>query len=228
MAKTTFLELCRTVADECGVPRASLTEVSAATGLLGQIVRWTAQGDQETQARWMDWDFLHASFSVNTVQDTAAVSAPADIGLWDVDSFYLDYSTATHKKLTVLEYTYWRKNMRQGVKTSKKPSYVVIKPDQSLILEAPPDAAYALTADYWKRPAKMTTNTSTSSIPEEYERIIVARAKMYYAEFEAAPELMGTSQVEYDDLLDKLEAKYLPHQSGRRTSANESMVVRTE
>jgi hypothetical protein len=159
---------------------------------------------------------------------TAAVAAPADIGTWDTESFYLNYSLATNKKLRVLDYKDWRSKYRQGVKTNSKPDYVAIKPDQSLILESPPDAIYSLTADYWKRPAKMTVNTSTSPIPEEYERVIVARAKMYYAEYEAAPEIMGTAQVEYDDLLDKLEAKYLSNQSGRRMSDPGLMVVRPE
>lgn len=142
-----------------------------------------------------------------------------------MDSFYLDYTTATHKHLTVLDYKIWRRDYRQGVKTNQQPDSVVILPDLSLKLEGPPDDVYSLTADYWKRPVKMTANSDTSPIPEEYERIIIARTKIFYGESEAAGEVLASGQVEYDDLLDKLEAKYLPNQRGRRMADGGMIVV---
>ena len=115
------------------------------------------------------------------------------------------------------------------MQTNQKPDSVVILPDLSLRLQSPPDDVYSLTGDYWKRPAKMTANGDTSPIPEEYERIIVARAKIMYAESEGAPEVLASAQIEFDDLLDKLEAKYLPGgQRSRRMSEAEMIVVRPE
>lgn len=228
MAKSTYLELCQTVIRECGIT-GTLSAVTGNTGMLNKVVHWVADADLETQSRWFDWDFLHVStWSANTVIGTAAVAAPATLGVWDVDSFYLNYSLATNSSLTVLDYKDWRKNYRQGVKTNDEPSNVVIKPDQSLILEPPPDAIYSLTADYWKRPAKPTLTSDTSPIPEEYERIIVARAMMFYAIDTGSNEIMVSAQIEYDDLLDKLEAKYLPNQVGRRMSDAGQMTVRVE
>ena len=68
------------------------------------------------------------------------------------------------------------------------------------------------------KPQKMTANGDTSLIPEEYERTIVARAKMMYAEHDSANDIMIASQVEYDYLLDRMEAKYLSSQAHRRNS----------
>jgi len=216
MAKSTFLELVQKAALESGEASAPTTIVSQ-TGDALKHVKFVQDADVEIQGLWFDWDFLHiGSWAENTVVGTAAVSAPSDIGVWDEDSFYLNYSLSTYKKLTVLNYTKWRRNYRQGVKTNQSPSYVAIKPDQSLILESPPDAIYSLTADYWKRPAKMTTDSATSPIPEEYERIIIAKAKIAYGETYAASEVLQAGQIEYDFLLDKLEAKYRPNQIGRR------------
>lgn len=226
MAKSTFLQLCVTARRECGVSSSGPTAVTGQTGILEKIVNWVADGDQETQGRWFDWDFLHVStWTEVSVANVAAIAAPNTIGTWDEKSFYLNYTAATHKHLPVMDYREWRQNYRQGVRVSKKPDNVIILPDLSLKLEPPPDAVYTVSADYWKKPVKMTADANTSPIPEEYERIIVARAKIFYGEAQAAPEILVSGQIEYDDLLDKLESKYLPEQKGRRRADPGMMVV---
>lgn len=229
MAKSTFLQLCQETRRECGISGTGPAAVTNQTGLLEKVVSWVADSDVETQGRWFDWDFLHVStWSHNTIVGTATVAAPSDLGVWDRESFYLDYSTADHKKLGLIDYKVWRETMRQGVKTNQQPDSVIILPDNSLRLEAPPDDVYSLTADYWKRPYKMAVNIDVSPIPEEYERIIVARAKIFYAEDQGAPEVLMSAQIEFDDLLDKLESKYLPSQKARRQADPSMMVVRPE
>ena len=229
MAKSTFLQLCQIARRECGITGGGPPSVLNQAGILAKVVAWVADADQELQGRWHDWDFMHhTGWSENTIINTAAMAAPADLGTWDVDSFYLNYSATTHKQLLIMDYKRWRSDYRQGVKTSKRPNSIVIKPDRSLIMEPPPDAIYSLSADYWKRPVKMTANTDVSPIPEEYERIIIARAKIFYAESQGVGEILASAQIEYDDLLDKMEAKYLPNQSGRRMGDPGLMVVRPE
>lgn len=226
MAKSTFLELCKKVRMECGVAGNGPAAVTGQSGILEKIVSWTRDSDVETQGLWFDWDFLHvSSWSQATVIGEKDIAAPDDIGTWDEESFYLDYSAATHSQLSTLDYRAWRSQSRQGVKTNDRPDTVVIKPDLSLILEPPPDAVYSLTGDYWRRPQKMTANTDTSLIPEEYERIIVARAKIFYAEDQGATDILMSAQAEYTSLLDMLEAKYLPNQNGRRRADPGQMVV---
>ena len=228
MAKSSYLDLCKKVARECGVTyTAAFTAVTGQSGVLQRICDYVADADVEVQSRWTDWDFLHVgNWSASTSVGVAAIAAPSNLGAWDEDSFFLDYSTASFQQLVPMDYSVWRGTLRNGVKTNGKPSFIVVKPDQSLILETPPDAVYSVTADYWKRPVKMTTGTDTSQVPEEYERVIVARAKMMYGEYEAANEIMAGSSIEYDDLLDKLEAKYLPSNRTRRMSVAQDMVVR--
>lgn len=231
MSKSTFLQFCQTTRRECGISGAGSTPaaVTGQVGILDKVVNWVIAADQETQSRWFDWDFLHVStWAHSTIADTPTVAAPSDLGVWDKDSFYLDYTTNDSKFLPVIDYKVWRRDLRQGVKTSQKPDNVIILPDNSLRLEAPPDDVYSLTGDYWKRPYKMAANGDYSPIPEEYERIIVARAKIFYAEDQGAPEVLGSAQIEFDDLLDKLESKYLPSQKSRRQSDPGMMVVRPE
>jgi hypothetical protein len=226
MAKSTFLELSTTACSECGIGGTGPSDITGQSIGYGLVIGFVADADREIQGLWFDWDFLHVgTFSSATVSGTAAVSAPADIGVWDEDSFYLNYSAATYKKLSVIDYKIWRVTLRQGVRTNQKPNNVVIMPDLSLKLDPPPDAVYTLTADYWKRPAKMTASGSTSPIPEEYERIIIARAKMSYGAKKAAPEIYQAGMVEYSMLLEKLESKYLPNQKGRMRADAGMMTV---
>ena len=65
----------------------------------------------------------------------------------------------------------------------------------------------------------MSANTDSSSIPSQYHRIIVSRAKTMWAEREEAPEILLASSAEYSDILDKLEAQSLPDQRLRRLSS---------
>jgi len=226
MAKSTFLEMCKKVRMEAGLSGTGPASTVGQSGMDAKVVSFVQDSDVEIQSLWLDWDFLHAQFSATTQVGVQAVPAPVDIGAWDMESFYLNYTTDGYSRLAPVEYKTWRDTMRNGVKTNQRPDFVVVKPDQSLILESPPDGAYALTADYWTRPVKMINNNDTSRIPEEYERTIIARAKMMYAEHDGAPDLLVSSQVEYDYLLDRMEAKYLASQAHRRYNDPGNLVVR--
>lgn len=229
MAKSTFLELCVAARRACGISGSGPTAVTGQVGDYERVVEWVALADQEIQSRWIDWDFMFAQFSTSTVIGTAAVSAPSDIGTWDVESFYLNYTVATNKKLALLDYKSWRKDYRQGVKTNSKSSNIVIKPDLSLVLESPPDAVYTLTADYWKRPVKMVLSSDTSLIPEEYERIIVSRVKMMYGEDQEISMMRTAAELEFNLLMLALMGKYLPgFRRSRGMSDAGMMVVRPE
>jgi len=226
MAKSTFLQLCQAARRSFGISGTGPSSVANQVGILEKLIEWVQISDMETQSRWNDWDFLHVpNWTSPTIIGVPEITAPADIGTWDENSFYLDYSTADFKRLTPLGYVEWRNVFRNGVKTNQKPDFCVVMPNQNLWLESPPDAIYSFSADYWKRPVKMVNNTDTSQIPEEYERIILARAKMMYAEDQGAGEVLVAAQIEFDDLLDKLEAKYLPSQRSRRRSEGDTIVV---
>ena len=133
-------------------------------------------------------------------------------------SFFLDYTSDDHTNLTPLAYTDYRSSQRQGTQTNSTPSNVIVQPDESIIVYPNPDKSYTITADYWKTPTRMSANTDSSSIPSQYHRIIVSRAKTMWAEREEAPEILLASSAEYSDIRDKLEAQSLADQRLRRLS----------
>lgn len=223
-----FLQLVNQTKLELGVEGAALVTVSSQTGMPGKLVSWVAQADSYIQALHFDWDFLWKQFAVSTQIGISAYSRPSDLGLWDRESFWLDYSLATSTKLRVFEYRKYRDQIRPGVKTNARPTVVTIKPDKNLVLDPPPDAVYSMTADYWQKPVVMADSTDTSLIPEQYHRVIIARAKLFYAEEEEVATLRQDALAEYLEQLDKLEAHQLPEQERRAQGEATLLEVRTE
>ncbi len=223
---STFLQLSQYVHRECGLAGNGPSEVSAQTGQLRNIVKWVADADEQIQSLYNDWDFLWAQFQTNTIATVATYTAPSDIGLWNQDSFFLDYTTDTHQRLNVLDYQTWYRTIRQGTRTNAKPTIVVVLPNKNLILDRPPDAVYSLTADYWKRPTRMTVNASTSLIPAQFERVIITRAKMFVFDDTGDREQYNASAAEFQAAMRMLEADQLSSQTYKAMSGYVDMQVR--
>lgn len=219
-----FLELCQTVRQEVGVSGTGPSTVANQEGQLKVIIDFVAEADYQIQMLWQDWDFLWSQFTSTLSAGTSApaLQKPTNLGMWDIRSFFLNYTSNDYTHLTALPYIDWRSDYRQGVATNATPTYVVIQPDNNIIVEPPPDTSYTISADYWKTPTKLSANTDNSSIPSQFHRVITARAKTMWAEREEAPEILLASSAEYQDVLDKLESHSLPNQRARRLSASDS------
>lgn len=219
----TYLEMCQKFVRE--TMQGTLTTTVSQTGLYLKMVDWIADADEQICSMFLDWDFLWTEFTDNTIVGTATVNKPSDLGIWDTDSFYLDRTASTYKKLIPMDYKQWRTSYRNGTKTNAKPSFFIIKPDKNLVLETPPDAVYSLTADYWKTPTRLSGNTDESLIPDRFQRIVIERAKMFFATDQEDPELFQLSNLEYTRLLGDLEADQLPGRSPTRKGSNEDLVI---
>lgn len=227
MSKSTYLELCQELARELRIPGTGPSAVTGQTGELEKIVRYVANANRDICRRWTDWDFLWTTFSTTTVLDSNSLTdgSPADLRKWDENSFVYDPTSDDYTRLSFIDY---RDDYRQkvlGTQTSDVPAYVTIRPDRAIRIY--PQASVAgktVQAEYWKIGTELTADSTTSDIPEEHERLILVRAKIYYAESEDAPEIMASALAEHDDLLNILEANHLPDQDMRnmaRATTNE-------
>ena len=226
---STYLQLCQKITRDLGVGT-SISTVSDQIEMSRKFVDWIADADEYVQSLYFDWKFLWSQYSTTTVVGTREYSAPSDLGVWDKDSFYLDYLSDDYIKLSEIPYLIWRQAFLPGSHTNSKPSSFLLAPNHNVYLEPIPDAAYMLTADYWKSPTRMTANVDTSDIPARFERIIIARAKIYYAEHEELPNVFDLATNEFDSLLKQLEAAELPgrEEYGRGHAHDSDMVIRTE
>jgi len=225
-----FLQLTQTTMRESGVTK-ELTTVVAQTGLNNRFVQYVADAAWDIETLWEDWNFMWAEFSSDTtignlVPDT---SKPTDLGHYDTGSFVIDRTTAAYAKLTFMKYREYRDGPGLGVQTNNKPQQIIVKPDDTLIAWPPSDQIYTLTCEYWKKPTRLALDLDNPSVPDLYERIIIARAKTKYAAYHEAPEILNEATAEYLELLDRLEAAYLPNRDGHRQSeAVEVITVRSE
>lgn len=221
----TYLEFCKKMVRDLGLKN-SITTVTGQTGMNQKIVDWVADADNEIQTIWSDWDFLWAQYEETCIVGQLEYTKPSDLGTWDFDSFYLNYTSDDYVYLSMLDYRTWRKVYRQGTQTNDEPNLFVITPAKNIYLEPRPDDTHLLTADYWRSPTWMTANTDTSPIPSRFERIIIARAKIYYAEHEEFPTVFELATKEYADLLKRLEDAELPgRMAAMRKSSNFGLTV---
>lgn len=229
----TYLQLVNLLKLELGVAGDDLATIIGQTAMKKKLVEWIANADVLIQSKHWDWNFMWANYQFDTVVGNCEPTVASDLGVWDRDSFYLDKETTTHRKLDYIDWRTYRDLDGVGVKSQQKPSGFTIKPDNSICLREKPDDIYSLTAEYWKRPTKMTLDADVSPIPEAFQRIIVVQAKLWYGEEQEYPlviesardELNGNDRTGTIGLLRQLESKELPYQEGRNMGAAPDMTV---
>ena len=248
---SSFLVLCQDMARDVGIPGTgpSTTVTTTLSEEESSVIRYINQADQDIQSRWFDWDFLWSEASITAISGTSTLSSSntgfpgtstiGPLGNWKLDSIVWDKSSDSYQILEYVEWNEYRENYKYGTVDSDVPEVFTIKPDGNLDLYPTPNSATVVSAEYWRTPVVMSTVISpatnavdnVSAIPARFHKIIIARAKMYYAENEDAPEIAAGSVVEFEDLLNSLEADQLPRQKNRKFSSAQNMynfVVRPE
>jgi len=229
MAKRTYLELAQRVYQECSAPGSPPANVTNQTGLKKKIVDWTADAIYEIEVLWADWKFLQGTLSQALVQGTVSYDYESDWDYQHEETFYLDGSGNDFWPLQSMEYDYWWITYRgldaSDSENQDRPSHIIFSPDK-IIVHPVPDGAYTLVGRYNKTPTRVATNGDFSAIPEQFEAIIIALAKMKFAEHEGAGIMLANAQSEYNLWLSALEANQRPKQGHRRSDFAQPLVVR--
>jgi hypothetical protein len=221
----TFLELCKATRQECGIQgNDQPASVTGRTGLLKRVVDWVRDADEYIQRLHPDWDFLWAEYTEDTITGLADLTAPTDIGHWDRESFAVGHGTSDGRPLAVMSFRELRSN--HSAKEQNTPTRICILPDKNLRLEYPPDGEYEIYANYWKAPVRMSDNTDTPLFPEEFQRAIIARAKMWFFEDTEALELYQAAEKEFRETIRMLEADQLADQYQLSEMHPEQIVIR--
>ncbi len=224
---STYLELLDQLHRDCG---AAGSEPTAVTGLRGEAKRlanWIIQADRYVQLKWVNWKFLRATYSAATAASTATAAKPAGLRYWDFKTFMMIEPGETDKNpIGAIEYD---KVKAEILDTSEDiPSRVIVMPDNSLLFEPVPDAAYTILADYYTVPTPLAANSDISDIPPEYHQIIIGRALILYSNFENAPEQKDQGEEIYTEQLALLENDQLPNQEHSRFNTGARIEVIAE
>lgn len=205
-----YLQLCQLVRQECGIQGQGPSSVLNQTGLLKKVVEWVRDADLYVQTLHADWDFLWKEFTDDSAISSDEITKPSDLGMWDRESFGLDRGTADGRSLSIIDFKEWRKNFNE--KTNQPPYQVTIIPNNNLRFMQPSDGIYEVYANYWQKSVLLAANEQEPLISERFQRIIVAKAKMYFFEDRESFTQMQTAEKEFTQWLTQLEGYALPGQ----------------
>ena len=216
---STYLELVQELVAELGIGGANQGAAVPATvtgqkGQLWNAVNWVKQANNNINLMWSDWRYLSVEYAEPLVIGSAAV--PVHTGTevarkWDRDSFWIDRSLTTVGELDFMAWEDFRREVLPGPAASNtKPSSITMKRDGTLQLNVACDVAYALTAEFYKRPALLANDADLPEMPAEFHRLIICEAAIKYGNKEAAAEVISGMEAEYDYLLAKLMTDQLP------------------
>ena len=214
-----LLQLVNQTRVECGVSGPALTTAQGQVGESGRMVSWTQQAWIDIQTSKEDWLFLREPFTFNLVADqyqyTATQAGLTDFGNWKRDSFRASSVGQDYKDEQLLNYMEWTTyrnlyryaNMRN---TTARPVVVSITPEKYLAFGSKPDQAYVIDGEYYTQPVTLSADSDEPIIPTRFHMAIVYRAMMYYAGYEAAPEVLARGDYEYRRLYSRMEIDQLP------------------
>lgn len=215
-----FLQLINRARVECGVSGPALTTVDNLTGESARFANWINAAWIDLQTSKEDWLWMLRDFQFNLVGQKQ-IYTPADAGVgetfgnWKRDSFRCSSVGQDYKDeqlMNFMEYPTFRNlyqygNMRY---TYARPVVVSITPVKELAFGSIPDQPYVVTAQYYVKPTEMVAATDTPDIPERFHMLMVYRAMLYYAGFEAASEVYQRGELEYRRLIKRMEVDQLP------------------
>ncbi len=217
---STYLQLCQDLARDIGIPGTGPSSVTANDLSEEEIavVRYIKNADTDIQRRWFNWNFLWSEATLTPTASVSTLTSPADLGNWKLDSFVWSKTTNDYQELDYVDWDEYKIVYKLGVVDSGTPEIFSVKPDNVIDVYPTPADTTAISAEYWKTPTILAADADLSDIPARFHKIIIARAKIYYAENEDAPEILSGALAEFEDLLDKLESDQLPGQKNRRFS----------
>lgn len=217
----TFLELVQALHQEGGVAGAVATTV-APSGETARLVSWINKAWLELQTMHSDWGWMFrsallgsgcsfatvagdATYPLGTGAGTCEV-AVADFGAWEEGSFRC-HTTAVgfndEQEMGPISYEIWETSYMMGAQRSSysRPYVIAVAPDKTLCVGPPALAGFTITGNYYAKATEMAgDDDEPEGLPSEYHMIIVYYALLKYGMYEAAPEVLRRSEIEYKRL----------------------------
>lgn len=208
----TFLEGVQELHREARVSGATPGTVVDQTGEILRLVEWYKAAVVTIESMHIDWRFMWAQDSFNTVASQSTYT-PGTVNELpdDVNDYIFDSIKINDKKKTIIEYPDFKYDLSTG---EREPSRVIIQPDNSWILDPTPDAVYSATFDYYMVTSDLTVDADTSLVPARYHNAILGLALMNYAGTDkSAQDLVIKGQGFHIPAMAQLKASQLPRRS---------------
>lgn len=208
---STYLQLCNSLIQKCGISGGSITTAVGQPGESGRVASWIDEAYLNIQLTEPRWWWMRGTVSFATVTNqgsyTPVQCGLSDFGLWKMDSFrsYITSTgTSSEQFLTPIPYDDYRDTYLFGMMRTSygDPRYISEGPDRSLNLGLiPGDVGYTVVGEYFKTPTRLTADADTPALPAQYHMLIVYRAMMMYGMYESAPETVQEGTALYNAML---------------------------
>jgi len=218
-----FLELCADLHLQAGISGTAPSSVTGQTGENKRIVNWISRAWGDLQAKRTDWLFLRDTFTLTTINAQSSYAASdltyeagitsARLRLFDKQSLRI-YKTSAGKvdeiELPFIPYEVYRTNNLIGQQVSGRPEYFTVDAKNNLLFDPVPDGSYTITGEFIKTPQILAGNTDIPEVPIHFHNLIVYRALIRYAYFEAASEVLDDAKMQDKALFNQLLIEQLP------------------
>lgn len=206
-----FLALCNRLVEKCGIS-GTMASVDGQRGEPLRVVNWINDAWYEIQASQQHWRWMRYEFQFNTTAGKQEYT-PTEVGatsfrLWHTDSFRMynvSLGVVNDHPINEELWASFRNYYIFGVVRQEAPSVFAIKPrDNSIALGYTPNDVYHIYGEYQKAPRYLSGYTDTPDFPEEYHMAIVHKARMKYAAYENAPEVLSEAQRDFAAIEDTM------------------------
>lgn len=235
----TYLSLVTDFLRETALSGGSAPEnVATAVGDQKKAAYWVNQANLQVQREWVNWDFLWRFVTVNLTSGSALVPSATET----IDTVVTNVvNMVKRKSLAVMQsdgtahfplFQDWnnsefkRMYYYETQDECDTPSAWSMTPAREITLSGPIETV-GLTAKYeYLRKAKaLVNNADETLVPDNHGRVIIALAKIMYAEHEDAPEVSAGAHEEYEVTLSQMQAEHLPDQGFDRESHSDADLV---
>lgn len=213
----TYLELVNSLVELADISNTPLTTLQSQTGVNLRVRNWVKQAWVDVQNLHAEWAFLRQDLSfVSASSQSYTTTAMGATTLRKVDQDSLRiYLTATgvadEQPLSYLDWKTFRNTYLYGVRQTGRPVAYSIDPNtKTLWLSSNPGTGYTIVGYYWRQPIVLSADADEPACPTEYHMIVVYRALLKYAGFEAAGEVKQEAKENYGALLSGLMVDQLP------------------
>jgi len=98
----------------------------------------------------------------------------------------------------------FERQFRDNPPPAAAPQYWTVDPLEKLVIAPTPDKPYVLRAEYFIEPVPLLADASTPDMPAKFHMILVWKAMLQIAQFDAAPENVSRASDKYEELLSLL------------------------
>lgn len=214
-----FLQMVQRLRQESATSGSAPATVVNQTGDMKKLVDWISTAWMDIQNEKTDWFFMRQPIAFNTVPGqqvyTAEQCGIASFGNFKRDSFrFYRVSTGYGSELCLpfMLYDDFRDVHLFGSNRARiqLPLNFSLDPSKNFVIGPTPDDVYTVNGEGFAQPTELVLDTDRPTMPPQYHMAIVWLALQYYATSEAAPEMLGRGENNYNRLMNRLYKDQAP------------------